>query len=461
MDPRTGLAAYGPYGTGLPEEPRQIRVGIVGTQESIEKVLKLMEEISQPIEQDANIDCVLHPSFPGLNIQGPFQVHLVTQSQWHRRLHKRDFRPLEECGDPNTRRWLVQEAFGGEVRSLSELENPPQVILCALAEPFSMFSRVESDKDNSDRSLLQDALCNGRERSSRNANRLFRAGLKAECMEAVLTELIGDPGYFKTKGAEDRPTQAWKLSLALLHKAGLVPWRLANPSKDACFVGISIYRASGRTSSPGLKSFAHVVTESGNGFVVDGDAFERDVNGDKDNATHLDEEQARRLLFRAMDVFEKQTGVSPRKVAVYKRTPYSDGERRGFEDILANIPEYGLMTIASRGIVCMRPGRKPILRGMALAFDEKLGLVFTSGYVPFLRGYSGNKIPEPLEITENWGSMSFQRAAEDLIRLTKLDLSSPDFCTDFPITFARAQAMADVFLSLGRREPSLDDRYYI
>jgi hypothetical protein len=436
-------------------------VGIVGTQESIEKALKLLDEISQPIEQDANIDCVLHPSFPGLNIQGPFQVHLVTQSQWHRRLHKRDFRSLEECGDPNTRRWLLQEAFGGEVRSLSELENPPQVILCAPAEPFSMFSRPESGKDDSDRSLLQGALCNGRERSSRNVNRLFRAGLKAECMGAVLTELIGDPGYFRTKGAQDRPSQAWKLSLALLHKVGLVPWRLANPSKDTCFVGISIYRVSGRTSSSGLKSLAHVVTGSGNGFVVDGDAFERDVNGDKDNATHLDEEQARRLLFRAMDVFEKQTGVSPRKVAVYKRTPYSDGERRGFEDILANIPEYGLMTIASRGIVCMRPGRKPILRGMAIAFDDKLGLVFTSGYVPFLRGYSGNKIPEPLEITENWGSMSFQRAAEDLIRLTKLDLSSPDFCTDFPIMLAQAQAMADVFLSLGRREPSLDDRYYI
>ena len=443
MDPRTGLAAYGPYGAGLPAESRQIRVGIVGTQESIEKALKLLEEIAQPIEQDANIDSVLNPSFPGLNIQGAFQVHLVTQSQWHRRLHKRDFRSFEECGDVNTKRWLLQEAFGGEVRALSELENPPQVIVCALADPF------------------QDAFGSFGERSTRDANHLFRAGLKAECVGAVPTEIIGDPGSFKFKGPQDRPTQAWKLSLALLHKAGLLSWRLASASKDACFVGISYYRASRGTSSPAIRSFAHVVTEGGNGFLLDGDTFERDVNGDKDNATHLDEEHASRLLFRALDVFEKQTGVSPRKVAVYKRTPYSDGERRGFEDILANTPEYGLMTIASRGIVCMRPGRKPILRGMAIAFNEKLGLVFTSGYVPFLRGYSGNKIPEPLEITENWGTMSFERAAEDLLRSTKLDLRSPDFCTDFPITLARSKAIADVFLALGRREPSMDDRYYI
>jgi hypothetical protein len=119
------------------------------------------------------------------------------------------------------------------------------------------------------------------------------------------------------------------------------------------------------------------------------------------------------------------------------------------------------MTIASRGIVCMRPGRKPILRGMAIPFDEKLGLVFTSGYVPFLRGYSGNKIPQPLEIIENWGSMSFQRAARDLIHLTKLDLSSPDFCTDFPITLVRSQAIRDVLQALGLKEPSTDDRYYV
>src|ERR1700730_2649460 len=183
MDPRTGLAAYGPYGTGLPEEPRQIRVGIVGTQESIEKVLKLMEEISQPIEQDANIDCVLHPSFPGLNIQGPFQVHLVTQSQWHRRLHKRDLRPLEQCGDPNTKRWLLQEAFGGEVRSLSELEAPPQVILCALSEPVTGFLRAETARD---------ILWSNEEHSPYNVNREFRAGLKAECMGTLPTQIIGD-----------------------------------------------------------------------------------------------------------------------------------------------------------------------------------------------------------------------------------------------------------------------------
>ena len=109
----------------------------------------------------------------------------------------------------------------------------------------------------------------------------------------------------------------------------------------------------------------------------------------------------------------------------------------------------------------MRPGRKAILRGTAIPFDEKLGLVFTSGYVPFLRGYSGNQIPQPLEITENWGSITFQEAAQDLIRLTKLDLNSPDFCADSPITLANCKQIGDVFEALGQKEPSIDDRYYL
>lgn len=444
VDPRTGLAAYGPYGLDRQVESRQIRVGIVGTQEAIENALKLLEEISQPIEQDANIDCVLHPSFPGLNVQRPFQVHLVTHSQWHRRLHKRDFRSVKQCGDAITKRWLLQEAFGGEVRTLSELEDPPAAILCSLSQPLTRFLSSSSGDD-----------------SDPSANREFRAGLKAECMGTLLTEIVGDQEYSKVGGTQDRPTQAWKLSLALLYKAGLAPWRLSNACKDACFIGISTYRASLRTSSPTLKSFAHVVTELGNGFVVEGDAFEWDLSGNTDNAPHLNEVQAGRLLIRALDAFKKQTGVAPRKVGVYKRTPYSDAERRGFENILSNIREYGLMTIASRGIVCMRPGRKPILRGMAIPFDEKVGLVFTSGYVPFLRGYSGNKIPQPLEIIENWGSMSFQQAGCDLMRLTKLDLNSPDFCADLPITLARSQKIGDVLQSLGRKESSIDDQYYV
>jgi hypothetical protein len=461
VDPRTGLAAYGPYGVTQPEHTGQVRVGIVGTSEAIDNTIKFLDEISRPIEQDADVDCVLHPSFPGLNSQEPFRVHLVTQSQWHRPLHKRGFRSINECGDPRTRRWLLQELFGAEVRAISELDNPPQVIVCAISEPITSLLGIETASEDANFALNEEILPGGGERISHRLLREFRSGLKAECMGCLPTEIIWDPSCPIPGGIRDRATRAWTLSLALLNKAALVPWRMAYASEDSCFIGISFYRASHSASSHTLKSFAHVVTELGDGFVVDGDAFEWDPCKEGDKAPRLDEAQARTLLSRALAVFEKETGVSPRKAAVHKSTPYSDAERGGFEKALCGIPQYGLMTITQRGIFCVRPGRNPILRGTAIPFDEKIGLVFSSGYVSFLRGYYGNRIPQPLEIAENWGTLSFQQAAQDLIRLRKLDLNSPDFCTNFPLTLLWCRETGDIPQALGRREPALDDRYYV
>ena len=460
VDPRTGLAAFGPYGVTHQDETRQVRVGIVGTTESIDKTLRLLKEMSQPIEQGPNVDCVQNPSFPGMNSQSPFRVHLVTQKQWHRPLHKKDFRSLEGCDDSNTKRWLLQEMFGSEVRAISELENPPQVVLCLVSEPMTLLLGKVNPKDNANFDPKNEMLGGGGDRIFRGLLRQFRGGLRAECMGSLPTEIVRDQAYSKINGMRDRATLAWNLSLALLHKSGLIPWQLANASEDSCFVGISFYRTSQTTSPYALKTFAHVVTEHGDGFIVDGDAFEWDTGEKGEKAPHLDEEHARRLLSRALAAFKEKIGTSPHKVAVHKSTPYSDTERRGFEHSLQNVPQYGLITISRRGIFCVRPGHKPILRGTAIPFGENLGLVFTSGYVPFLRAYSGYRIPHPLEITENWGSLSFQQVAQDSVRLTKLDLNSPAFCTDLPITLAHCKEIREVLEALGQKEPSIDSRYY-
>jgi hypothetical protein len=460
VDPRTGLAAFGPFGVARPDETRQVRVGIIGTAESIDKALRLLKEISQPIEQVANVDCVQNPSFPGMNSQAPFRVHVVTQKQWHRPLHKRDIRSIEVCGDFSKRRWLLQEVFGSEVRAISELENPPQVVLCVVSESMTRLLGKLNAKDDANSASKNEMLLGSGEGIFNGLLREFRGGLRAECLGSLPTEIIWDQAYSKNNGLRDLATLAWNLSLALLHKSGLIPWRLANTSEYSCFVGISFYRTSQTASSHTLKTFAHVVSEHGDGLIVDGDAFEWDTGKKGEKSPHLDEGQANRLLSRALAVFKEKIGCSPRKVTVHKGTPYSNAERKGFENSLQNVLQYGLVTITRRGIFCVRPGHKPILRGTAIPFGENLGLVFTSGYVPFARAYSGCRIPHPLEITENWGSLSFQQVAQDTVRLTKLDLNSPAFCTEFPITLAHCEGIRDVLEVLGHKEPSVDGRYY-
>ncbi len=385
----------------------------------------------------------------------------MTQSQWQRPLYKRDFPGLKESGDSSTRRWLLQAMFGGEVHALSELENPPQVVLCAVSEPVTRFLGEETAGGDAGLASNDEILPDVDEQISHRLIREFRGGFKAECMGSLPTELIWEQPSSRTKGTQDRATWAWNLSLGLLHKTRVIPWRLASASEDSCFVGISFYRTSQRTPSRALRSFAKVVTELGDCFIVDGDEVAWESCKREENGPLLDEAHARKLLSRAVAVFEKQTGVSPRKVVVHKNAPYSDEERRGFESALDNIPQYGLMTITRSGIFCMRPGRKPILRGMAIPFDDKTGLIFTSGYVPFLRGYPGSRIPQPLEIMQTWGSIPFPQAAQDLIRLTKLDLNSFDSRADLPMTLRHGQEIGRVLRALGQKEASADDRYFL
>src|SRR5579872_3289117 len=90
-------------------------------------------------------------------------------------------------------------------------------------------------------------------------------------------------------------------------------------------------------------------------------------------------------------------------------------------EVVRGVQDYAFVTLSRRGICCLRPGNKPALRGTTIDFGEKRGLVYTAGYIPFLRCYPGFRIPQPLEITGNHGSQTFHDVATDLLRLTKLN----------------------------------------
>jgi hypothetical protein len=107
------------------------------------------------------------------------------------------------------------------------------------------------------------------------------------------------------------------------------------------------------------------------------------------SAPHLKKEQAQSILTRVLEIYEKQVGAKARKVVLHKTSRYTDDERIGFEQALSGMTgHYALLTLSHRGIVCLRPGYKAVLRGTSVDFGEKKGLVYTTGYVPFLRCYS-------------------------------------------------------------------------
>jgi len=462
VDPRTGLAAFGPYSKTDATRREHIRVGIVGPADAIDRAVALLTQIQQPIDQKESVDCVLHPSFPGMNSGEPFQVELITQTIWHRALRPLDVRLVEEEDDFTRRVGLLKRFVAEEVRALAALDSAPDVVICAMSQKLEELCRTGIAEYDRERAEIADLLVGDVEEAPDDTSRSFRRGLKAECMDVLPTQLIWHKTLAGTRGVQDLATRAWNLTTALMYKAKIIPWRLADIVEGSCFVGLSFYHED-EARSPFLRtSIAQAFTDRGEGFVLRGETVEWDERKQRERAPHLTSAQTHAILGRVLDVYKKQVGVEPRKIVLHKTSRYTDEERAGFEAALAgHTAHYALLTITRRGLFCLRPGYKAVLRGTTIDFGGKKGLVYTTGYAPFLRCYSGFRIPQPLEIPENWGSLTFRECAEDILRLTKLNWNTSAFGTHDPITLAFSRRVGDILKLAGSREPALQYRYYM
>ena len=329
-----------------------------------------------------------------------------------------------DCDDPVATFEMLRELFGAQVRAISNLEFPPNVVICSVPA------------------------------------RLDRSLLNAACAQFLPIEIVRDGKMQETGGAqEDKATQSWDLSVRLLHKAGLTPWRLADAVGDTCFVGVSLYQETQRASPHAWASLAHVVTDFGQGFFLKGDTFEWTPAKRREVTPQLDKERSAMLMSRVLETYRKNAGNLPGKVVVHKLSAYSEAERSSLEDSLQGIKQRALVSVGSSGMFFLRPGRKPIFRGAAIPFGDKLGVVYTSGYIPFLKCSPGIRLPLPLEIAENWGTLTFQEAARDLLRLTKLDWNTSSFCTEIPVTLSSMTRAREIFAVLGKQDFVLEDRY--
>jgi hypothetical protein len=462
VDPRTGMVAYGPYFKAEGARPRQLRVGIVGTFEGIEQTLRLLDEISMPVEQDKNVDCILHPSFPGLNSAAPFETDVVTKPDWHRRIHGHDLlRAMESCDDPRVKRELLQDCFGRELRELGGLPVPPDVALCAISKPLAHLVHSQPNTRATRSTAMEGKSGAGRDSAREKSFRKFQSALSVESLSSIPSQLLWDEVLGPPLPGSDRATQAWNISLALFYKTGLAPWRLADADNQSCHIGISFFRSPEDSSPRSWTSFAHVFTESGENFVVTGDAVACHSAAKRAGEPHLDEKQSAAILKSVLTTYKAKFGASPGKVVIHRTSAYSESERAGFKTALEKIGKYALVTLTRRGVFVLRPGRKPVLRGTAIPFGEKLGLVFTSGYVPFLQCYPGERLPQPLETVENWGSISFSEIATDMLRLTKLNMCSPQFYSEDPVPCSYSRQIREILEVSGRKPSVIDGKYCI
>ncbi len=471
-DPKTGLMDSGPYSKTDATRRESIRVGVVGPSDAIDRALRLIEQMRLRIPPNERLDAMLHPGFPGMNEGDPFQVQLVSQPIWQRPLRVPDIAAIENHPDFTVRVGMLREVVKREVVALKKLDGPPDVVLVAMTQKLEELCRVGiADHDAEERELdddaetpediVEDAGVAEDEGDHANPARNFRRALKADSLDVLPTQLLWHRTLAGTRGVQDLATRTWNLSVALLYKAGVIPWRLSDVMAGSCFVGVSFFRPDEADSSTLRTSVAQAFTDRGEGFVLQGDSFDWDQKKENEKSPHLKREDAHRLLQRVLRVYKDQTGIVPARVTLHKSSRFTLEEREGFESALSDVPHHALVTLGRRGIVCLRPGTKATLRGTLVDFGEKRGLIYTAGYIPFYRCYPGLRIPQPLEVLENWGSLTLQEVAEDIMRLTKLNWNTAAFCCSDPITLAFAKRVGDILKVANTKDPALHYRYYM
>lgn len=258
---------------------------------------------------------------------------------------------------------------------------------------------------------------------------------------------------------QDPATRAWNLAVALYHKAGGVPWRLANIDPSVCFIGISFFREK-VGKHPGMRTaMAQTFTSSGDGYVLRGRSFEWNQAG----APHLVQESASALLGDVLELYIRQNkGALPSRIVVHKTSKYEDTELAGFREACQLVAQKDFVTIERRGIQFYRFGNYPPLRGTFVKFSDTDLLLYTEGYVPYLKTYAGPRTPQPLEILEHYGDSPWDLILREILALTKMNWNTADFNCSRPITIAFAQRVGEILAELPPDKPMRNEyRFYM
>lgn len=475
VDPKTGLGLYGPY--TIADQPRpslsSIVLGFVGPAGMVADTVEWTHSLRAPVLNDGS-QPFLYPSFPGFNSAHPFSCDLVIGDTWRETV---DTALNEALRKPQfyERISAVIDAYIAGIEVLSERDPIPQVILCCVPQEVIDLCTVQVTKAGEIKRIKRTAA----EKKAVNATRhgqqfLFpeldpeatledlpwshenlRRGLKARCMRFGIPTQVVWPRTISTAvtrtgklAAQDPATKAWNFTAALYHKAGGIPWRLAEVEQGVCYVGVAFYRELGERGRALRTAMAQAFTSSGDGYVIRGNTFEWDPEHEG-RSPHLDADSALSLMRQVLDLYRRQNrGANPRRLVIHKSSRYSADEVAGFRRGLEGVARVDLIAFGYRDIQFFRSGSYPPLRGTYVRFSHTNQLLYTMGYVPYLRTYPGARVPHPLEILEHHGDSSWDSNLREILALTKMNWNSADLAGSLPVTLAFARKVGQVLAEM-------------
>ncbi|NKE70121.1 argonaute/piwi family protein [Candidatus Manganitrophus noduliformans] len=472
VDVRFGIMQHGPLDRGTPLAPSQLKVGFIGTDETIDGVRSWLLRSRNGIPAKNSKLSNLFPPFPGFSENSCFGASLIFHERWCASIHKREIDGVVTNAKSNEAVQDAADLFLDYAKDLTQ-QGGPMVLICAPPRELlaALESKIAGRPDAIDEELDEGSDPPAIKKSL--SQPYFHDVLKARGMILGIPIQMVRPDTYsaikikrKKKNTEqirplqDEATRAWNFHTALYYKAGGIPWRCVRDSTEltACYVGVSFYKSldGGRL----LTSVAQVFNERGEGVIVKGGeaVIEKD-----DRQPHLSAEDANSLLRQAIQTYRREHKNFPARLVIHKTSKFSAAEVEGFQNAAAEerIDTLELLSVRRSLSRLFREGTYPPLRGTFLEMDDVSGLIYLRGSVNFFETYPGMYVPRPLEFSIAETELSPQRHAQEILSLSKLNWNNTQFDGGEPITVRAARRVGEILKCIREEEVKPSFRFFM
>lgn len=455
IDPRFGIASYGPADRGSVDAPRDINIGLVGDASAVASAQEWMQRCAGGVAAKGNNSYPnLWQAFPGFSEDTGFGASLVFTDRLQRAIRGRDFAKLKPHEGTAAVRAAV-DLYLAEIEAVAQAAQP-RVIVCVM--PLALLQSGFADPSD-------EGVDPGAPRKQSLAGQ-FHDLLKAEAMRYRVPLQLMRPSTFEPKlgrgtvkraQLQDEATRAWNFLTALYYKAGGTPWRMVrdDAALESCFVGVSFYW---RDDGSAATSVAQVFNERGDGVVVRGGAATRSTD---DKQLHLREEDAYELLRDALKAFRDEHKHLPARIVVHKTTPFDASETEGMMRAVDDQDvESGELIWVSQGpgVRLFRAGAQPPLRGTLVELEPDYGLLYTRGAVEYYGTYPGQYVPRPIALRPARSERPLTELAAEVLALSKMNWNSTQFDGQLPVSIRTARDVSDIVRRLEEGAP-VEPRY--
>ena len=453
IDPKLGISRFGPKSyKPARRHPLLVRVGFIGSAETIEKAKQWLESSVEGVIGDQ-----AHPDFPGYKKDRGFLSELLFDEDWVEQLNHSEIEDVLKTRPARARFEKALELLESKLSLLDRKDQRPEYVIVALPNAFYRKCRV----------------VNYRDRHLGDVHRDLRRAFKSIAMKyRIPTQLLREETVEQDeelrldgRRKKDYPSEiAWDFFTGLYFKAGGFPWGPIGLTPGTCYIGVGFYQPLGSNLRTMQTSLVQAFDEHGDGLVLRGHDFTWDPEKQGSRSPHLTEEQAHALVELVLERYREEMRQTPQRVVVHKTSRYWPAEKNEFSQALRDrVSRYDLLALTPQSEVrLLTVNLYPPLRGTHF-WVGNIDYLYTTGYIAELGQFHSVHVPSPLQIADHIGYDTPREALlREILILTKMNWNSSRLGGLWPITLRFSRLVGDIMREIPPdREPLANFKFYM